>query len=93
MVIYSRSSIQNIDNRSFWIRKSKIEQCNPDKENKVLIVFDDMISDMISKKKINPIITGLFSRSRKTNISVVFITQSYFKIPKEARLPKRTELQ
>ena len=52
-----------------------------------------MISDMISKKKINPIITGLFSRGRKTNISVVFITQSYFKIPKEARLPKRTELQ
>ena len=89
MVIYSRSSIQNIDNRSFWIRKNKIEQCNPDKENKVLIVFDDMIS----KKKINPIITGLFSRGRKTNISVVFITQSYFKIPKEARLPKRTELQ
>ena len=52
-----------------------------------------MISDMTSKKKINPIITGLFSRGRKTNISVVFITHSYFKIPKEARLPKRTELQ
>ena len=45
-----------------------------------------MIADMINNKKLNPIMTGLFIRGRKLNISIVFITQSYFKIPKEVRL-------
>ena len=64
----------------------KIDSYNPDKENKVLIVFDDMIADMISNKKLNSIVTELFIRGRKLNISLAFITQSYFKFPKDVRL-------
>ena len=63
-----------------------IEEYNLEKKRKVLIVFDDMIADMINNKKLNPIVTELFVRSRKPNISIVFITQSYFKVPKGARL-------
>ena len=48
-----------------------IEDCNPRKNRKVLIVFDDMIADMINNKKLNPIITELFIRGRKLNISIV----------------------
>ena len=59
---------------------------NPDKENKILLVFDDMIADMIHNKKLNSIVTELFIRGRKLNISLVFITQSYFKVPKDVRL-------
>ena len=55
-----------------------IDEDNPDKENKILIVFDDMIADMIHNKKLNSIVTELSSRGRKLNISLVFITQSYF---------------
>ena len=63
-----------------------IDYYNPDKENKILIVFDDMIADMIHNKKLNSIVTELFIRGRKLNISLVFITQSYFKVPKDVRL-------
>ena len=63
-----------------------IEDYNPGKERKILIVFDDMIADMINNKKLNPIVTELFIRGRKLNISIVFITQSYFKVPKGVRL-------
>ena len=63
-----------------------IDKYNPDKENKILIVFDDMIADMINNKKLNSIVTELFIRGRKINISLVFITQSYFKVPKDIRL-------
>ena len=59
---------------------------HPDKDNKILIVFDDMIADMIQNKKLNSIVTELFIRGRKLNISLVFITQSYFKVPKDVRL-------
>ena len=62
------------------------EDCNPDKKKKVLIVFDDMIADMINNKKLNSIVTELFIRGRKLNLSIVFITQSYFKVPKDVRL-------
>ena len=58
-----------------------IEDYNPGKKRNVLIVFDDMIADMIDKKKLNPVVTELFIRGRKLNISIVFITQSYFKVP------------
>ena len=74
-----------------------------DKENKILIVFDNMIADMIHNKKLNSIVTELFIRGRKLNISLVFITQSYFKVPKDFRLntshffipkiPNKRELQ
>ena len=55
-------------------------------ENKILIVFVDMIADIINNKKLNSIVTELFIRGRKLNISFVFITQSYFKVPKDVRL-------
>ena len=58
-----------------------INDYNPDKENKILIVFDDTIANMINNKKLNSIVTELFIRGRKLNISLVFITQSYFKAP------------
>ena len=54
-----------------------IDEYNSDKENKILTVFD-MISDMIHNKKLNSIVTELFIRGRKLNISIIFITQSYF---------------
>ena len=54
--------------------------------NKILIVFDDMIADMIQNEKLISIVIELFIRKRKSNISLVFITQSYFKVPKDARL-------
>ena len=63
-----------------------IEEYNPIKKRKVLIVFDDMIADMINNNKLNPIVTELFIRGRKLNISIVFITQSYFKVTKDVRL-------
>ena len=62
-----------------------IEEYNPNKKRKILIVFDDMIADMLSNKKLNPIITELFIGNRKLNISLVFLTQSYFAVPKNIR--------
>ena len=76
---------------------------NPDKRRKIFTVFDDMIDDMINNKKLNPIVTELFIRGGKLNISIVFITQSCFKVPKDIRLnstyffimkiPNKRELQ
>ena len=63
-----------------------INEYNVDKERKILIVFDDMIAHMINNKKLNSIVTKLFIRGRKLNISLVFITQSNFKLPKDVRL-------
>ena len=80
-----------------------INDYNPDKENKILIVFDDMTTDMIKNKKLNSIVTELFIRGRKLNISFVFIMQSYFKVPKDVtlnttyffimKIPNKRELQ
>ena len=55
-----------------------IEDYNPGKKRKILTVFDYMIADMINNKKLNPVVTELFIRGRKLNLSIVFITQSYF---------------
>ena len=52
----------------------------------MLIVLDNMIADMQSNKKLIPIVTELFLRKRKLNISLVFISQSYFRVPKTIRL-------
>ena len=57
-----------------------IEDYNPNKKCKILIVFDDMITDMINSKRLNHIVTELFIRCGKLNISIVFISQSYFKV-------------
>ena len=80
-----------------------IEDYNPRKNRKVLIVFDDMIADMINNKKLNPLVTELFITGRKLNISIFFINQSNFKVPKDVRLnsthffiikvPNKRELQ
>ena len=80
-----------------------IEDYNQGKKRKVLIIFDDMIADMINNNKLDSIVTELFIRGRKLNISIVFITQSYFKVPKDVRLrsthffimkiPNKRELQ
>ena len=63
-----------------------IDDYNPDKENKILIVFDDMIADMINNKNLNSIASELFIVGRELNISLVFIIQSYFKVSKDVRL-------
>ena len=53
---------------------------------KVIIVFDDMITGMESNKKLSSIVTELFLRRRELNVLIVFISQSYFKVPKTIRL-------
>ena len=63
-----------------------INEYNPGKKRKILIVFDDIIADIINYKKLNSTVTELFIRGRKLNISLVFITQSCFKVPKDVRL-------
>ena len=80
-----------------------LENYNPAKKRRVLIVLDDMIADMESNKRFGPIVTELFLRCRKVNISLVFISQSYFKVRKTIRLnathyfimkiPNKRELQ
>ena len=80
-----------------------IEEYNLIKKRKVLIVFDDMIANIINNKNLNPVVTELFVRGRKLNISIVFVTQSYFKVSKDVRLnsthffilkiPNKRELQ
>ena len=62
-----------------------VNKYNVDKERKI-IVFDYMIADVINNKKANSVVTELFIRARKLNISLVFITQLYFKVPKDVRL-------
>ena len=147
MAIYSRSSVQNLDNWWIWIRKkkrvasfdrgtkwywqnlfiwirfkwtkvwifdqktwtcrnkifqwskciywvfkynrwhlSKYWWLQHNRQRKILIVFDDMITDITLNKKFQAIIKELFIRSRKLNISLVFITQSYFSVLKDVRL-------
>ena len=80
-----------------------IEEYNPKEKCKILIVFDDMIADMLSNEKRNPTVNEIFIRGRQLKISLVFITQSYFTIPKNTRLnsahyfimkiPNKQELQ
>ena len=62
------------------------EGYNPKNNRKVLIVFDDMIADIINNKKLDSIVNELFIRGRKLNTSIVFITQSYFKVSRVVRL-------
>ena len=63
-----------------------INNYNSTRKRKILIVFDDMIVDIMINIKIQAIIKELFIRSRKLNISLIFITQSYFSVPKDVRL-------
>ena len=64
----------------------QIEDYNKKRERKILIIFDDMISYVISDKKAQKILEDLFIRCRELNISLCFLTQSYFSVPKDVRL-------
>ena len=80
-----------------------LEEYNPNKKCKILIVFEHIIADLLNNKKLNPIVTKLFIRARNLNISLIFITKSYFTVPKSIRLnstcsfiikiPNKRELQ
>ena len=81
--------LENLKNPKAFIDYSQttdvyenLEDYNPTKKRRVLIVFDNMIADLESNKKLTPIVTKLFLRGTKLNISLVFISQSYFKVPK-----------
>ena len=63
-----------------------IDDYNPSRKRKTLIVFDDMIADVMTRKKFQPIIKELFIRCRKLNTSLVFITKSYFSVSEDFRL-------
>ena len=63
-----------------------INNYNKNRDKKVLIIFDDMIADIRRSEKFKAIVKELFIRCRKLNISIVFIMQSYFRTPKDARL-------
>ena len=63
-----------------------IAEYNTNKKRNILIVFDNMIADMLSSNKLNLIVTELFIRGRKLNISLIFITQFYFTVPKNVKL-------
>ena len=65
---------------------NNIDGYNLRRKREVLIVFDDMIADIMTNKIFQAIIKELFIRFRKLNISLVYITQSYFSVPKEVRL-------
>ena len=65
---------------------SNIEHHNKKRKRKILIIFDDMISHVMSDKKAQQILKDLFIRCRKLNISLCFLTQSYFSVPKDVRL-------
>ena len=102
--------IKNLKNPKAFIDYSQtiddvyenLEDYNPTKKRRVLIVFDDKIEDMESNKKLSPVVTELFLSERKLNILLAFISQSCFKVPKTIRLnatyfilklPNKRELQ
>ena len=64
----------------------KSEEYNSGKKLIVLIVFGNVIADMTANKKVNSVVTEVFLRGRILDVSIVFITQSYFKVPKEVSL-------
>ena len=65
---------------------NNIDDYKPKRKRKILIVFDDMIADIMTNKKFQVILKELFIRCRKLNIYLVFITQSYFSVPQKVRL-------
>ena len=85
------TEIKNVDDPGAFIEYSNtmddvydnIDDYNPKRKKKSLIVFDDMIADIMTNKNFSSTIKELFIRCRKLNISLVFITQSYFRVPKD----------
>ena len=88
------AGIKHVNNSNAFIECSNtmddvyenINDYNPIRKRKKLIVFDDMIADIMDNRRFQAIIKELFIRCRKLNISLVFITQSYFSITKYVRL-------
>ena len=89
-----KAGLKNLNDPNAFIEYSNsmdgiletIEDCNKKRKRKVLIVFDDMISHVMSNKKAQQVLKELFIRCRKLNISLCFLTQSYFSVPKDVRL-------
>ena len=89
--------IKHVNNSNAFIECSNtmddvyenIHDYNPNRRRKILIAFDDMIADIMTDKKFQAIIKKLFIRCRKLNISFVFITQSYFSVPKDVGFNSR----
>ena len=87
---FKRVGIDHYNNLKVFIEYSNniqsiykdIVDYKPNKKRKLLIILDDMVSNMISNKKINSVVTELSIRSRKLNISLTFIMQKYFNVPK-----------
>ena len=65
---------------------NNIDDYNPKRQRQILTVFDDMIADIMTNKKLLAIIKELFIRCAKSNLSLIFISQSYFSVPKDVRL-------
>ena len=63
-----------------------IDSYNPNRKGNIFSAFDDMIADIVTNKKFQALIKELFIRCRKLNISLAFITQSYFCVPEDVRL-------
>ena len=80
-----------------------IEKYNLVKKRKTLMFFDDKIANVLTNKKLNPVVTELYIRARKLTISLAFTSQSYFFVPKNIKLnfmqcfimkfPRKRELQ
>ena len=89
-----QAGIKNLNNPHAFIEYSNdmndiledINNYNKKRDKKVLIIFDDMIADIMRSEEFKAIVKELFIRCRKLNISIVFITQPYFRTPKDARL-------
>ena len=88
------AGIKHLNNPNAFIKCSNavddvyenINDYNPSRKRKILIIFDDMIADIMTNKIFQAIMRELFIRCRKLNISLVFITQSYFSVPTDGRL-------
>ena len=91
---HENAEIKNLNDPNAFLEYSNtmddvynnIDDYNTKRKRKILIVFDDMIADIMNNKKFQAIIKELFISCRKLNISLVFISQSYFSVPKEVRL-------
>ena len=89
-----QAGIKNLEDKNVFIEYSNnmddiydnINDYNKKRKRKFLIVFDDMISHVMSSKKAQQVLKELFIRCRKINISLIFLTQSYFSVPKDVRL-------
>ena len=89
-----QAAIKNLNDPHAFIEYSNdmndvlddINNYNKNRDKKILITFDDMIADIMRSEKFKAIVKERFIRCRKLNISIVFITQSYFRTPKDSRL-------